>query len=131
MEFAHRVDVALDFDAAVEAVTAALQDQGFGILTRIDIRQTLQEKLDVDTGPQVILGACNPQLAHRALQADPRIATLLPCNVVVRTDAGGTVVEALDPKLMAELAGSDELRPVADDASSRIRTALETVAGTA
>jgi uncharacterized protein (DUF302 family) len=129
MDFTLRTDVDLGFDAAVEAVTAALQEQGFGVLTRIDVRQTLRDKLGVDTEPQVILGACNPQLAHRALQVEPRIGALLPCNVVVRAGGGRTIVEALDPALMATVPETDGLGPIADDAGTRIRAALAAVAG--
>lgn len=128
MNFTYRIDLDFDIDATIEAITAALKDQGFGVLTRIDVHETLKQKLDVDVEPQVILGACNPQLAHRALDADPRIAALLPCNVVVRTDNGRTVIEALDPKLIAEIPDNDALRPIAEDAGTRIRAALDAAA---
>ena len=129
MDFTYRVEVDTDIDIAIESVTATLKAQGFGVLTRIDIQDTLKQKLDIDVDPQVILGACNPQLAHQALQADPRIAALLPCNVVVRTEAGRTIIEALDPKLIADIPDNDALRPVADDAGARIRAALDAAAG--
>ena len=129
MGFTYRIDIDLPYDEAVTATKAALQEQGFGTLTEIDLRQTLKEKLDVDTDPQVILGACNPQLAHRALGVDPRIATLLPCNVVVRSENGRTVVEALDPGMMADVSGVPELAEVATEAGRRIQLALGTVAG--
>ena len=128
MDFTYRIDIDSDIDTAIEAVTAALKDQGFGVLTRIDLQETLKQKLDVDVEPQVILGACNPQLAHQALDADSRIAALLPCNVVVRTENGRTVIEALDPKLIAEIPDNDALRPIAEDAGARIRAALDAVA---
>lgn len=128
MDFTHRIDTNLAYDDAVARVTEALAEQGFGVLSEIDIRQTLQNKIGVDTAPQVILGACNPQLAHRALRADPRIAALLPCNVVVRVADGRTVVEALDPALMAEVSGDENIRPVATEATDRIRAALDAVA---
>ena len=96
----------------VAAVRAALADQGFGVLTEIDLRATLKAKLDVDVAPQVILGACRPPLAYAALQADPSIAALLPCNVVVRAiDDDTTLVEALDPDVMVGLTGNEALRP--------------------
>ena len=128
MNFTYCLDLDTDIDTTIEAVTAALKDQGFGVLTRIDVQETPKQKLDIAGEPQVILGACNPQLAHRALQADPRIAALLPCNVVVRTDNGRTVIEALDPKLIAEIPDNDALRPIAEDAGTRIRAALDAVA---
>lgn len=127
MSFTRRIAIDLDYEAAVTTTKAALQEQGFGILTEIDVRQTLKDKLDVDTDPQLILGACNPQLAHRALEIDRRIATLLPCNVVVRVEDGRTVVEALDPSIMAEVSGSPDLGAVADDAARRIDAALDAV----
>ena len=128
MGFTRRIDIDLPYDEAVAATKAALQEQGFGTLTEIDLRQTLKAKLDVDTEPQVIIGACNPELAHRALGIDPRIASLLPCNVVVRTEHGHTVVEALDPAMMAEVSGVPELADVADEAARRIQAALDAVA---
>lgn len=112
------------YDEAVADVRAALADQGFGILTEIDIRATLAAKLGVDVAPQVILGACRPPLAHRALEIDPSIAAMLPCNVVVRAlDDETTVVEAFDPGAMTELAGQ-ELAPVAEEARTLLTAAL-------
>lgn len=128
MGFTRRIDIDVPYDQAVAATKAALAEQGFGTLTEIDVRQTLQDKLGVDTDPQVIIGACNPQLAHRALGIDPRVATLLPCNVVVRTEGGRTVVEALDPAMMADVSGMAGLAEIADDAAHRIQRALDAVA---
>ena len=109
----------------VEAVRAQLGEAGFGVLTEIDLKATLKAKLDVDVAPQVILGACRPQLAHRALQADPSIAALLPCNVVVRAlDDTTTSVEAFDPDAMMGLADNEALHAVAADAKQRITAAL-------
>jgi uncharacterized protein (DUF302 family) len=112
----------------VEQVRAALAEQGFGILTEIDVQATLRAKLNEETGPYLILGACNPPLAHRALTADPSIGLLLPCNVVVRADGERTVVEALDPDIMVSLTGKPELEPVAAEAKSRLAAALAAVA---
>jgi len=113
------------FESALAAVRAALSDQGFGILTEIDMAATMKAKLDVDMPSQVILGACNPPLAHRALQLEESIGLLLPCNVVVRSvGEGRTRVEALDPYVMVTLTGNDGLAPVADDAASRLGAAL-------
>ena len=112
------------YDATVEAVRAALADQGFGVLTEIDLKATLKAKLDVDVAPQVILGACRPQLAHEALGIDPSIAAVLPCNVVVRAlDDQTTIVEAFNPDAMTKLAG-DALCDVAADAKQRLTAAL-------
>lgn len=128
MEFTRRIEIDATYDDAIPRVKAALNDQGFGVLTEIDVRKTLKEKLDIDVESQIILGACNPKLAHRALEIDPRIATLLPCNVVVRLEDGRTVVEALDPKLIAEVPDNPALAPIADEAGQRINAALDALA---
>ena len=122
--------IALDrpHPVVVEQVRAALKDQGFGVLTEIDVQATLREKLGEQTEPYLILGACNPPLAHRALSADPSIGLLLPCNVVVRTQQGRTIVEALDPNIMVEVTGNPALSPVAAEAAQRLNAALETIA---
>jgi uncharacterized protein (DUF302 family) len=117
------------YEETVEAVRAQLDEAGFGVLTEIDLKATLKTKLDVDVAPQVILGACRPQLAHQALQVDPSVAALLPCNVVVRAlDDTTTLVEAFDPDAMMSLAGPDAayegLHAVAADARQRLTTAL-------
>ena len=117
--------LAQPYDAAVAATREALADQGFGILTEIDLAATMKAKLDVDLPPQVILGACRPPLAYEAISADPSIAAVLPCNVVVRSvDDGTTVVEAFDPDAMMGLAGSGALDSVAADAKARLTAAL-------
>ena len=113
------------YDEAVDAVRAALGEQGFGILTEIDLKATLKAKLDVDVAPQVILGACRPALAYEALGSEPSIAAVLPCNVVVRAvDDTSTVVEAFDPDAMMGLADNPALHAVAADAKERITAAL-------
>ncbi|CUR59857.1 ABC transporter, ATP-binding protein [metagenome] len=117
--------LAKPYDDAVEAVRAALGQQGFGILTEIDLKATLKAKLDVDVAPQVILGACRPALAHEVLRIDPSIAAVLPCNVVVRAlDEATTLVEAFDPDAMIGLADNDALHAVAADAKERLTAAL-------
>ncbi|NKY12199.1 DUF302 domain-containing protein [Cellulomonas hominis] len=128
MSYGISTTVEMAFDETVTALRQALSEQGFGILTEIDMAATLKNKLDVDIPPQVILGACNPPLAHRALQAEESIGLLLPCNVVVRS-AGDTrtVVEALDPQIMVGITDNAALRPVADDAGGRLRAALTTL----
>jgi uncharacterized protein (DUF302 family) len=125
MSYALSKTVDLSYDEAVAATKAALSEQGFGVLTEIDMKATLKAKIDVDIPPQVILGACRPPLAKRALEIDPSIGTLLPCNVVVREDgAGNTLVEALDPATMVELTGNSGLEEVAGDARTRLENAL-------
>lgn len=126
MEFSIVTKVGTGYDETVAATREALVNNGFGVLTEIDVRATLKAKLDVDVPAQVILGACRPQLAHQALEANPSIAALLPCNVVVREVPGGCVVEAIDPDAMMSFAGeSASLSAVASDASARIRAALD------
>ena len=116
------------YDDTVARVRELLADAGFDVLTEIDIRATLKTKLDVDVPAQVILGACRPQLAHRALEADPSIAAMLPCNVVVREEPDGVVVEAVDPHVMVGMsAAADVVGEVADDARTRLLGMLERV----
>lgn len=130
MDYTLSTTLQLPYDEAVGATRAALGDQGFGILTEIDLAATLKAKLDVDVAPQVILGACRPALAYQALQIDPSIAAVLPCNVVVRSlDANSTLVEAFDPDAMMGMAGNDALDPVAADAKQRLTAALEALRG--
>ncbi|MFJ9139085.1 MULTISPECIES: DUF302 domain-containing protein [unclassified Streptomyces] len=112
------------FDDTVTAVRAALADQGFGILTEIDVTATLKAKLGHEMEDYLIMGACNPPLAHQALEADRSIGLLLPCNVVVRRDGDGTLVQALDPSTMVTLTGLHALEPVATEATQRLDTAL-------
>lgn len=129
MEYGIAVQLNMPMDEAVDRVRAALADQGFGVLSEIDVQATLREKLGEETDPYLILGACNPQLAHQALDADQRIGLLLPCNVVVRTEGASTVVEALDPQVMVTVAEEQRLQPIADEAGQRLRKALQAVAG--
>lgn len=115
------------FAEAVDRTREALSDQGFGVLTEIDVTSTLKQKLDEDMEDYLILGACNPPLAHQALSVDRRIGLLLPCNVVVRTDTdnpGSVLVEAMDPQIMVRVAEQPDLQPVADDAATRLRAAI-------
>jgi uncharacterized protein (DUF302 family) len=128
MSYGTAITVDRPQSAVVEEVRAALKEQGFGVLTEIDVQATLREKLGEETEPYLILGACNPPLAHRALSADPSIGLLLPCNVGVRTAEGRTVVEALDPNIMVEVAGDATLSLIAAEASVRLNAALAAVA---
>jgi uncharacterized protein (DUF302 family) len=106
--------LAVPYEEADRRVRQALQEEGFGVLTEIDVRQTLKNKLDVDFPPYVILGACNPPMAHRALTMEPDIGLLLPCNVVVRAMGDDrTLVEVLDPVVQLEVSGNPELVPLA------------------
>lgn len=118
----------VSYSEAVERTTEALADEGFGVLTSIDIKETLRKKLDVDHRDYVILGACNPPLAHKALEAESPIGLLLPCNVVVTVDDdGNAVVSALDPTRMFELVERDDVQPIARDVKERMERVLAAV----
>lgn len=118
--------IAQPFARALEQTRTALAAQGFGILTEIDLAATLKAKLGVDLPPQVILGACQPELAYQAIEIDPSIATVLPCNVVVRAfDNETTVIEAFDPHMMTRMTDNATLDKVAADARARLAAALE------
>jgi uncharacterized protein (DUF302 family) len=116
------------FADTVARVRAALAAQGFGVLTEIDVTATMRMRLGEQMEDYVILGACNPPFAHQALDIDRSLGLLLPCNVVVRAAAEGTVVEALDPLVMVSLAGRAELKPVADEVARRLAAALAELA---
>ena len=116
------------FDDAVRRTREALAEQGFGVLTEIDMKATLKAKLGEDMEDYLILGACNPPLAHRAVNVDRQMGLLLPCNVVVRSDpnASGTVlVEAMDPQVLVDVTGEAELRPVADEVATKLQAAID------
>lgn len=118
------------FADAISRVTEALQGEGFGVLTEIDVRATLKKKLDVEFRPYTILGACNPPLAKQALEAEPDIGLLLPCNVVVQQlDDQRVRVSIADPKAMFRLVDDPKVAPVADEAEQRLRRALEALGG--
>ena len=121
------VELNTDFDSALARVTAALKTEGFGVLTEIDVRATLREKLGVEFRDYVIIGACNPPLAHRALQADLGAGTLLPCNVVVYEENGASVVAMFDPEVGMAMMGVPALQPIAAEAKARLVRALERV----
>ena len=115
-----------EYQEAVELVTGLLAEEGFGVLTEIDVRATLKKKLDVDFRPYVILGACNPPLAHRALSAEPDLGVLLPCNVVVsERDGGGSVVSAMDPVAAFGLIDNPDVQPVAAEVRERMVRVLD------
>ena len=124
MSYGTSVTLDAPFADTVTRVREALAAQGFGILTEIDVAATMLAKLGEQMEDYVILGACNPPFAHQALNIDRSIGLLLPCNVVVRAIAGGTIVEALDPQVMVTLTGRPELKPIADAVSGRLASAL-------
>lgn len=128
-----RVEIPVSYDRAVEQTTVALKDQGFGVLTTIDVQQTLKQKLDRDFRKYVILGACNPPLADRALHAELEIGLLLPCNVIVyETSPGRSAIAAMAPLAALGIAGDNkELESVAKEADMRLRRALASLEATA
>ncbi|MEV0708262.1 DUF302 domain-containing protein [Nocardia aurea] len=120
------------FADAVERTRDALSQQGFGVLTEIDVRATLKAKLSHEMEEYLILGACNPPLAHRAVEVNRRIGLLLPCNVVVRRDTAAEdtiIVEAMDPELMVQVSGEPALEPIATAATSKLGSAIRALAG--
>ncbi len=118
---------AASFDEVVPRVVAALKEEGFGVLTEIDVKETLKKKLDFDFRRYVILGACNPPLAKQALEADPEIGLLLPCNVVVQEGEGSVRVSVADPKVMFTFVDKPALEPVAEDAEQRLRRMIAAI----
>jgi uncharacterized protein (DUF302 family) len=123
----HRTLPGVTFDEAIEVVTDALKEEGFGVLTRIDVAETLKTKIGADFRPYVILGACNPVLANDALSADDNIGLMLPCNVVVASADVGAEVAFVRPHAMMDIADAPEIRDVADQAQAKLERALEAV----
>lgn len=124
--------VEVDYDRAVELARQSLKEQGFGVLTEIDVKKTVKAKLDLEFRPYIILGACNPQLAHKALSLEPDIGLMLPCNVVVYEEGPGmAVVEAVSPMAALGAVDSPALREVADEAEVRLTAAMDAVAAKA
>lgn len=128
-DYAIATHLDLPYEEAVEKVTAALKEQGFGILTEIDVQATLKKKIDADFRRYVILGSCNPHLAHRALNAELAIGLMLPCNVVVYEEDGGSGVAIADPKAMMQVSDSPDLRPIAEEARALLEKAMESLKG--
>ncbi|MQY15019.1 hypothetical protein SRB5_51960 [Streptomyces sp. RB5] len=129
MSYDRTVQARGTFEEAVAATRAALAEQGFGVLTEIDVQATLKAKLDHDMEQYLILGACNPPLARRALDADRSVGLLLPCNVVVRETGDGVTVQAIDPNTMVTLTGLAAMAPVAEEVAGKLDAALAVVAG--
>jgi len=120
-----RAKLDMSYEAAVERTKAALKEEGFGVLTEIDVKATLKEKLDADFRKYVILGACNPSLAHQALNTELEIGLLLPCNVIVHEEDGGSVVSIVDPIAMLGVVENPDLEPVAQEARTRLQRVVE------
>lgn len=128
MVFEESVELSEPFEVALARVKESLSIAGFGILTEIDVQATLREKIGKVMDRYVILGACNPTLASRALDIEPQVGVLLPCNVVLREVDSGILVEALDPGVMTTLVGREEIRPIADEARRLLGEALARLA---
>lgn len=130
MDIALSTTLRASFDDAVARTREALAKQGFGVLTEIDVKATLKAKLDQDMEDYLILGACNPPLAHRALEAKRQIGLLLPCNVVVRADpddADAVLVEAMNPQLLVDVTGDPKLQPMAEEVGSKLQAAIDSL----
>lgn len=127
MQYSHAIDLDRDFDAVVASTREALAGEGFGVLTEIDVQATMKAKLDVDREPYVILGACNPALAHKALTAEAELGVLLPCNVVVYRVGGHTRVSAVAASEMLGMVGNPALAPIAAEVSERLARVLSAV----
>ncbi len=119
--------LAVPYEEAIPRVKEALKAEGFGVLTEIDVRQTLREKLGVEMEPYLILGACNPPLAHRALEQEPEVGLLLPCNVVVRVQGEGSRVEIADPQAMLGIVGNPHLDALAAEARQRLQRVISSL----
>jgi uncharacterized protein (DUF302 family) len=126
-KYGYSKTVNCSFNEALERTKKALQEQGFGVQAEINLSNALREKLGIEVPQQIILGACNPQLAHKALQAEPEISLLLPCNVTVRQDGQQVKVAAIDAQRLMEFVDNPELRPVAAEAKRRLQTVLEKI----
>ncbi len=128
MNYYFSATLTLDFEKAIEATTAALKEQGFGVLTEIDIAQTMKKKLDVDLPKYKILGACNPQYAYKALQAENKIGTMLPCNVIVQDAGGGTVeVSAVNPLASMQAVENPELGALAQEVTEKLKRVINSL----
>jgi uncharacterized protein (DUF302 family) len=128
MNYGKAVTTPLSYDDAIERVKALLKDEGFGVLCDIDVSKTLHEKIGAEFRPYRILGACNPSFAHRALQAEPQLGLLLPCNVVVQSVDGATVVSAIDAGALLSVVGRPELGEVADEVNRHLGRVLDRIA---
>ena len=128
-DYAFRTELALPYEEAIERVTAALKQEGFGVLTEIDVKATLMAKIGVAFRKYAILGACNPPLAYRALTAEPDIGLLLPCNVIVYEEGDGSVVSIVDPISMLNMVDNADLQPVADEARARLARVAKALSG--
>ncbi len=127
MEYGFSKKVDMTYEEAVEKVTEELKKEGFGVLTSIDVKDTLKKKINVDFKKYIILGACNPPLAHKALQSEEQLGLLLPCNVIVYEKNSNTMVSFFDPMIMTHLIDNDKLKTVAEEVQSKMKRVYEAV----
>ena len=127
MEYGFSKKIDLPYEKVLEKVTDELKKEGFGVLTSIDVKETLKKKIDVDFKKYMILGACNPPLAHKALQSEEELGLLLPCNVIVYENNGGTTVSFFDPMVMTKLIDNDKLKTVADEVQKKMKKVFEAI----
>ncbi|HUL44843.1 MAG TPA: DUF302 domain-containing protein [Bacteroidota bacterium] len=127
MHYAISKETSLGFSEAIQKVTTLLQREGFGILTTIDVQDTLKKKLDTDVGEYVILGACNPRFAYKALQAETDVGLLLPCNVIIYRKERNTRVAAFDPLSMTAFINNEQIRPVAEEVRSKLQMVIRDI----
>ncbi len=127
MNYGFSKNIDLPYEKAVEKVTEELKKEGFGVLTSIDVKETLKKKIDVDFKKYIILGACNPPLAHKALQSEEQLGLLLPCNVIVYENNGGSTVSFFDPMIMTQLIDNEKLKTVAEEVQTKMKRVYETI----
>ncbi len=127
MDYGFSKNINMPYEKAVEKVTEELKKEGFGVLTSIDVKETLKKKIDVDFKKYIILGACNPPLAHKALESEEQLGLLLPCNVIVYENNGGATVSFFDPMIMTKLIDNEKLKAVAEEVQSKMKRVYEAV----
>jgi uncharacterized protein (DUF302 family) len=127
MQYGFSKTIGLPYEQAIEKVTTELKKEGFGVLTSIDVKETLKQKINVDFKKYVILGACNPPIAHKALQAEEELGLLLPCNVIVYEKQGKTVVSVFDPMVMTWIIENDEMKPIATEVQEKLQRVLAAI----
>jgi uncharacterized protein (DUF302 family) len=127
MQYGFSKTVSLTYEKAIEKVTEELKKEGFGVLTSIDVKETLKKKLNVEFQKYIILGACNPPFAHKALLADEQIGLLLPCNIIVYEKEGKTHVSIFDPMIMMKIVEDENIRPIAEEVKTKLERVLKAV----
>ncbi len=127
MHYGFSKTVDLSFEDTINKVTEELKKEGFGILTTIDVKETLKNKIDVDFKKYTILGACNPPLAHKALQAEEEIGLLLPCNVIVYEKDGKSAVSVFDPSLMSKVVENEKMNPIAEEVKEKLQRVFNNI----